>query len=298
MKIPGRLIGQTIEEKLKVEVSELTKRGRTPRLVDILIGESSEQLSFCSMKEKVAHRLGIEFNLVVIKSIPSFESLAKMLKDYARDPANTGIIIQQPLPTHLQTDSIYNFLPPIKEIEGHKAKSLFYPPIGLGILTALKFAYGNQEISTDLLIDINTDKDALRKMLKHKKIVLIGRGPTGGALIGKTLSMLKINYLNINSKTDNPEQFYKNADIIIAAVGRKVITPEIINPGVGLLTVGLRREGDRLRGDYDEDEIKDIASYYSPTPGGVGPLDVLYLYKNLIESTRAQLDGIELTVKK
>ena len=133
------------------------------------------------------------------------------------------------------------------------------------------------------------DCSLFKSLLKHKKIVLIGRGITGGLPIGKTLSHFKINYLNTNSQTHEPDQYYKEADIIVSATGKKTINPENIKPGVVLITAGLRRIDGKLKGDYNEDEIKSIASAYTPTPGGIGPLDVLYLYKNLIDATRMQL---------
>jgi methylenetetrahydrofolate dehydrogenase (NADP+) / methenyltetrahydrofolate cyclohydrolase len=120
---------------------------------------------------------------------------------------------------------------------------------------------------------------------------LVGRGLTGGLPIGKALSFLNIPFLNTNSQTTDPHEYYKDADIIISAVGKKIIKKEMLKPNVILLNVGLRKELDEsLKGDYEEKEISDIASFYSTTPGGIGPIDVLYLYKNLIDAAKLQLN--------
>lgn len=288
MVIPGRSIARIIELRLKKEVQALKKKGKQPYLATILVGDSAEQLSFVKIKEKTAKKLGIKFELLHIKKIPSFEVFANLLKQYSHNPKITGILIQLPLPSILQTDSIYNFIPLEKEIEGHKAKTTFFPPIGLAVLTIIKYVYGNGKVSDDLLVNMEKDRNFIKNVLKHKKIVVIGRGMTGGQPIGKTLGELKINYLCINSKTYSPEEYYHDADIIITATGKKVLKPENVKPGVILINAGLRKEKDKLVGDFDEKEMEKLASFYTPTPGGIGPIDVLYLFNNVIQAAKMQ----------
>lgn len=286
MKIDGKRIAFVIEKEIKRELKKLKKKKL--RLATFLISNSSEQLSFVKIKAKVAKNLGIKFELIHYKIIPSFEKLAKKIKDISENQATTGIIIQQPLPTQLSTESIYNYVSLEKEIEGHKHKSQFLPPIGLSVLTILKYIFGTGKIDKNLIVDIKGDRIFFKRILKNKKIVLVGRGITGGRPIGKTLTEAKISYIGINSQTPNPENYYKEADIIISAAGKKIITAEVIKPGVILINVGLRKEFGRLKGDYDEKEIKDIVSFYTPTPGGIGPIDIVYLYKNLVEAVKLQ----------
>jgi methylenetetrahydrofolate dehydrogenase (NADP+)/methenyltetrahydrofolate cyclohydrolase len=153
-------------------------------------------------------------------------------------------------------------------------------------MTVLKYIYADG--NDNLLVDFNREKALFKRITRNLKVVLIGRGITGGRPIGKTLTAAGINYININSSTPNPNDYYKDADIIVTAVGKKVIHPEMLKEGVVLINVGLRREGGKLKGDYDEREIKNIASHYTPTPGGTGPIDVLYLFENLIEAAKLQ----------
>lgn len=288
MKIPCKQIARVIETYLKEEVQKLKKKGKYPHLVTILVGESAEQLSFVAIKEKTAKKLGIKFEFIHIRRTPSFESFAHLLKEKSHNPKVTGILIQQPLPSILQTDSVYNFIPLVKEIEGHKLKSPFHPPLGLAALTALKYVFGKGTIDKNICVNPEKDKAFFKNSLKHKRIVIAGRGLTGGQPIGKCFSYFKINYLSVNSQTYNPQDYYRDADIVVTTTGKKIITPDMLKPGVILVNVGLRKENGSLRGDYDEKEIEKIASHYTETPGGVGPIDVLYLYNNVMEAAKMQ----------
>jgi methylenetetrahydrofolate dehydrogenase (NADP+) / methenyltetrahydrofolate cyclohydrolase len=286
MKVPCEKIASFIKKDIAASVKLLKKDKIKPKLVTILIGDSKEQQSYVAIKEKVAKEVGIQFEFIHLKKEPPFLVFANLLKEKSHDPATTGVIIQQPLPSRLQTDTIYNFIPPVKEIEGHHPRSPHMPPLGLAVLTVLKYIYQKNAITNHLFIDRETDANFFKTALKHKKVVVVGRGQTGGAPIGKTLSHFKINYLSLNQQTFEPEQYYKEADVIITAAGKKVITPEVLKQNVILINVGMHKVGVKLRGDYFEEEIDRIASYYTQTPKGTGPLDVLYLYKNLIDAAR------------
>lgn len=293
MKIPCEEIAESFKKYLRKRVKALKKNGIKPKLVTFLIGESAEQLSFVSIKKKIAKLLGIEFEFIHLKETPDFMKFATLLKTTSNDPETTGIIIQQPLPSRLSTVTLYNFISSVKEIEDHQNNSIFFPPLGLAVLTALKYVYQQKKVSEGLIINPSTDSSFFKQVLKNKKIVLAGRGATGGLPIGKTLSYFKINYINVNSKTQDQDQYYAEADIIITAVGKKILKPQILKSGVVLINVGLRRENGKLKGDYDENEMKKIASYYTVTPKGIGPLDVLYLYKNLTDAVAIQ-NGLKI----
>jgi len=288
MVIEGKKIATRLEKALLKEVKVLGKKKKHLHLTVFLVGESADQTSFVRIKRQIAHSLGIEFEFVHLKNIPAFMDFIKSIKEKSCDKKVTGIIVQQPLPSHLQTDSIYDFISDKKEIEGHKHKSPFLPPIGLATLTIFKYVFGTQKINENLFVDFPKDGSFFKRTFKNKKVVLIGRGLTGGKPIGHALSLAKINYFSINSTTPNPEEYYRNADVIISAVGRKIITPEILKPGVILINVGLHHDNAKLKGDYEEKEIKNIASFYTPVVGGLGPIDVLYLYKNLVDAAKAQ----------
>lgn len=287
MKINGRKIADYIAKLLKKEIRTLKKK-KPLQLIAFLVGEEADQLSFVRTKSKLAKKLGIRFKLIHLKQAPSFEMFVQKVKAASLSPLTTGIIIQQPLPAQLATESVYDYIADVKEIEGHKRKSPFLPPLGLAVLTVMKYIFGSQKLEGDMLISGPLDRRFFKKVFRNKKVVLVGRGLTGGKPIGKTLSEAKINYISIYSKTPNAVSYYKDADVIICAVGKKILTPAMLKTGVVLINVGLRREAGKLKGDYEEKEIKNIASFYTPTPGGIGPLDVIYLYKNLIEAAKLQ----------
>lgn len=282
MVINGKKIAFVLEKEIKKSIKKLKKH--RPKLVVFLIGQSEDQLSFVKIKSKLAKKLGIKFELIHYRTVPLFEPFVRKLKTIADDNETTGVIIQQPLPSALATETIYQYIPKEKEIEGHHPKNLFLPPIGLAVLTVLKSIFLGGQINSKIIINPKKDLNFFHRKLKNKKIVIVGQGITGGLPIGKTFNYFKINYIGINSKTENKENYYQQADIIITAVGKKVIFPQNLKPGVILINVGLRKENGKLKGDYDDKEIKNIASFYTPTPGGIGPIDVAYLYKNLVDT--------------
>ncbi len=288
MKVPCVPITKALKKALIQRVVKLKKRKITPKLITFLVGNSPEQLSYVAIKQKVARNLGVKFELIHLKEVPPFEVFANLLKEKANEAQTTGVIIQQPLPSKLFTETLYNFVPREKELEGHHPKSPFLPPLGLAVLTVLKHALQPKTGFKNLFIDEKEDHSLFKNVIKHKKVVLIGRGLTGGQPIGKTLSYFHINYLNTNSQTDNPRQYYEEADVLITAAGQKVLTADMLKPGVILINVGLRKEGRKFKGDYDEAEVKSVASYFTETPNGIGPIDVIYLFKNLIDAAELQ----------
>lgn len=286
-RLDGKKIAQQIRGYLKKEVKRLKLK---PKLAVFSVRPDPEGLSFIKTKEKATCELGGKFELVQYRKPPRFEEFAQRLREIAENPATTGIVIQKPLPAALNTVTLFNYIPTVKEIEGHKYKTPYLPPIGLATLTALKYFYfpGSKINIDNLIVDFDRNQHFFKQLLKRKKIVVVGRGETGGKPIGEVLTKFKINFININSKTPQPENFFREADIIITAVGRKVIKPEVLKRGVVLINIGIHRKDDIWRGDYYEEEIDDIASFYTPTPGGVGPLDIAYLMYNLVTATKLQ----------
>ncbi len=295
MLIPCKDIAQIIETELQKQVVQTKHATSLPNitLVAYLLGESPEQLSFVTIKRRLAERLNINFDFTHYQNPPPLENFLKNLQEKMEQPQNTGVIIQLPLPADYAKEDVYETIPPHKEIEGHTPHSPFQFPLSLAVLTGIKYVFGyaqqNRKLDAEILVHFKQDIPFFFNVLKDKNIVIVGRGPTGGRPIAKSLGEIGVKYTVVTSETANPEVICKHADIIITATGKKIIEPHVLKKGVILLNVGLRKENGKLKGDYDEDHIKDIASYYTQTPGGLGPLDVLYLYKNLIDSTHSSL---------
>ena len=288
MLIPCKTIARILETSLASTVQSLKTENIHPKLVTILHGESPEQISFVTIKRRIAERLGIGFEFIHYPDIPPFETFLSELQLKVQASETTGVIIQHPLPQSYNKNTMYEAIPTKKEIEGHKNPSSYQFPLSLAVLTGIKYIYAyalsKRELDDQVIVDFEKDIPFFKQILAGKKIVISGRGGTGGKPIGECLSIMGIPFTTIHSQTSNPEELYAQADIIITATGKHIINSTMIKKDVILLNVGLRKEEGKLRGDYDEEEIKDTASFYTETPGGLGPLDVLYLYKNLLDA--------------
>lgn len=291
MIINGRYISKLILAHLRREIIKYSKQAKTkPRLVVFSVKAHEEDMAFIKAKQKAAKHIGASFEHILYKRAPRFQDFAQRLRMTAMDEKTNAIVIQKPLPPSLSTITLYDYIPTEKEIEGHKKKSPFIAPIGLTVLSCLKYIYdpGNKKKVKNLLVNLEQDLQLFKMLFKRKRVILIGRGETGGKPIGKTMSLAKINYININSKTPRPESFIKSADLVISAVGKEVIPADSVKRGSVLISVGIRKENNKWKGDYNENEIKAVSGHYTPTPGGVGPIDVAYLMHNLVEAWKIQ----------
>ena len=172
-----------------------------------------------------------------------------------------GIIIQRPFSPHINEDKIANSINPDKDVDGFHPDSKFSPPISEAVLKVLQFVKSTSEVG-------EADTSEVNAWLKNKKIAVIGRGVTAGNPVIKTLQKIEIEPEIITSQTQNKEEILKNSDILIGAVGKSdVIEAKNLKKGVILIGVGMFRGDDgKFHSDYDEEDIKDIASFYTPTP--------------------------------
>ncbi|MGB9707316.1 MAG: tetrahydrofolate dehydrogenase/cyclohydrolase catalytic domain-containing protein, partial [Microgenomates group bacterium] len=281
MELPTKKIADAFINFLKKK-----KRGKKNlTLAVVLIKPTAKQVYFVNLQKKLAKKIGLRLKVCHLSERIAFQKLIVYLKELSNNKQIKGVTIPFPLPARLMTESLFDYIPPEKEIEGHHRKSPFLPPIGLAILTILKYVFINQKINKKLFINLKVDAQIFKKAFHNKKVVLIGKGSTAGKMISQTLTKAKINFLNIHSKTPNPEKYYKEADVIISAVGKKVILPEYLRSNAVLINVGLNFENKKITGDYEIDEIKNLASYYTPITNGVDLLNTLYLFKNLVDSS-------------
>jgi methylenetetrahydrofolate dehydrogenase (NADP+) / methenyltetrahydrofolate cyclohydrolase len=264
MKIDGKQIASEILDDLKTQVSELKKKGITPTLAIILIGDDAASHSYIKQKKLKASEIGAEIKLFHFGSTSEVE-LLKLITDLNNDPSIHGIIVQRPLPDSFDRDKISQSIETQKDVDGFNTESEFDAPVALGVIEILN-SIGLKELSS-------------------KKIVVLGKGETAGRPIIKLLDKMEISFEVIDRKTTNPDELIKNADIIISAVGREnVIKPEILNSDQVLIGLGLFLKDGKLKGDYEEPEVEGKVKSYTPTLGGVGPVNVACLMKNLIQA--------------
>jgi methylenetetrahydrofolate dehydrogenase (NADP+) / methenyltetrahydrofolate cyclohydrolase len=276
MKIDGKQISQEILDNLIVRVGRLKKRNIFPKLAIIIVGNDPSSIAYINQKKIKAELIGAKTTITHFSLDVTTSEIIKAIQEFNNDEQIHGIVVQQPLPKHVDSKKIINSVDIKKDIDGFTSNSHFQVPISMAVLKILEIIYmHDQNIKTRFI-----------EWLKNKKIAVIGKGETGGKPIIQMFEKMKIFFSLIDSKTKNPESIIKNVDVIITAVGKKnIIKPQIIKKNVALIGIGISKgESAKFMGDYDQNEVKNIASFYTPTPGGIGPINVSMLLKNLISS--------------
>lgn len=277
MKIDGKALAEAILNDLTDKVSALKERGTVPTLAVILVGDNPESIAYIRQKQKATERIGARFIFEHLPTQTKLRELSARIQMYNDDPAVHGLIVQRPLPPNFgDATVILHAVAPPKDVDGFVPHSPFDVPIATAVLNILEKIFSEEKNTNDFL-----------QWLQAKTITIIGRGETAGKPVAMAFEKRQCATSVIHSQTENPKDVMKSADILISCVGRKrVVTPDAIKPGAILISVGLWRGNDnKLHGDYNEEEIKDIASYYTPTPGGVGPLNIASLMQNLVKAS-------------
>jgi methylenetetrahydrofolate dehydrogenase (NADP+) / methenyltetrahydrofolate cyclohydrolase len=294
MLMPCSVIQHLLKKDLKLRFAGIKKK---MKMVSVVIGKNPEQDSYVRIKTRIGAELGVEVEkLSLSDDITQADTVAKV-REISENPTVSGIIVQQPVPSHINLQSIYDNISSKKEIEGHHHPSEYTFPLVQACMIGLWWSY---RFSLDNNIDKNNMDDlpnlpfaydeGLGNWLKKLKIAIAGRGITTGKQIAKYFDMYQIPYTQTDSQTpySETERIYRNSDIIITGVGREIIfSKDLRTDHTILLNFGLRNKNDNnssLAGDYNEDEIKNIAKIYTQTPGGLGPIDVICLFANLLKS--------------
>lgn len=274
MIINGKKLSEKVIEKINKDLKVLSKKGIIPKIVIITLGPETSWKSYVGQKIKLAERLNVIAKHISLSDTKE-ETLLTLLKELNNDKNIHGIIVQRPLPPNISRTKIIETINPEKDVDGFKPNSKFTSPIWLAI--------------SDMLHNVKKSKIDFYKWLMQKNIVIVGKGETGGKPIIDFLRKHGLNPIVIDSKTGNANGLLKKADIIISATGKSgIIKKNNIKNRVVLIGIGMHRQESGLEGDYNEEEIEKIASYYSTTPGGVGPLNMAYLFNNLIRAVKIQ----------
>ncbi len=279
MKIDGKAIAEKILQDLARQVTELKEKGITPTLGVILVGDDPASLSYIKQKQKTAEAIGAKVIVNQIATTTTTEELKKIIDILNADPTIHGIIVQRPLPKESSVHrDVLNEISPKKDVDGFVPNSPYGVPVAKAVLTILREVFA-QELK-------NVQAQTFEDWLKNQCVAVIGRGETAGKPIADALGEHGCTLSVVHSKTEHPEQIIKTLNIVVSCVGKeRVVTKEMIAPGTILISVGIWRDTfGKLHGDYEEEEIQDVASYYTPTPGGVGPVNVACLMQNLIKA--------------
>ncbi len=276
MIIDGREIAKQILERLKLRVEKIKEKGITPKLAVILMGDEKSSVTYVRQKELKAKEIGAKTQIFRFGQNVGEAKIKQLVKKLDADKSIHGVILQRPAPKSIDAEKLEELISPQKEVDGFGKHPIYPVPVAQAVFLLLKKTYESL-----------SENAPFQQWVKLKNTVILGKGETAGQPIINHLIKLGVEPLIIDSKTQDKDSLLKKADIIISAVGKTIINSANIKKGAILIGVGMHTENGKLCGDYDEENIKGIASFYTPTPGGVGPVNVAMLLQNLVDAAEA-----------
>ena len=266
----GNPVARQLDEISFKVFRDAKSNNKTPHLTAITVGDNSASLLYVSRKKEKAKQLGVEFNWLKLDENTTQENLNELIQEQSK--TTDGLIVQLPLPNHLNSEDVINCIPPDVDVDGltsYNLGSLFsneyklIPATSLAVLELLNF----YQIKTE-----------------DKAIVIAGRSRLVSSPLAKILSSksYNANVTVIHSKTSNQKQFITQADIFISAVGSaKLYDFSYFKKGATIIDIGISSVDGKNYGDIDTQNLSEVVSYRSPFPGGVGPITVSALFFNL-----------------
>lgn len=270
--INGKEVSFTIKEEIKEEINRLkTEKKTVPGLAVILVGDDQASQIYVRNKKKACEYVGIKSFQYNLHRDTSQEKLIQLVQDLNKNPGVNGILVQLPLPEHINKRVIIETIFPSKDVDG-------FHPQNIGSLVS----------NTCSLVSCTPS--GIIELLNRYKIriegtnaAIVGRSDIVGKPVAFLLLHRNATVTICHSKTKNIAEVTKKADIVIAAVGKaKFITANMVKHGAVVIDVGINRENNRLVGDVDFNEVAEKASFITPVPGGVGPMTIAMLLKNTL----------------
>lgn len=280
--IDGKSIAQSIREEIKIKTEALKTKGITPCLAVILVGSNPASVSYVTGKQKALAEVGMNDRSVRLPESTTEQELISLIQELNADKSVHGILVQLPLPQHIDEEKIILAIDPAKDVDGFHpvnvgnlviGKKTFLPCTPHGIIVLLK------------RMNIETD---------GKSAVVIGRSNIVGKPTALLLARKDLNatVTICHSGTKNIADITRRADILIAAAGRaNIVTADMVKEGAAVIDVGVNRihdaskkSGFRLAGDVDFENVKEKAAFITPVPGGVGPMTIAMLMANTLEA--------------
>ena len=274
--LSGKLVSARVKEELKIEVEKLTKAGTKPGLAVVIVGDDSASKVYVANKEKACAELNMYSEKYALPAETTNEELLELINKLNADDNIHGILVQLPLPKHLDDKTIINHILPEKDVDA-------FHPTNVGKIMIGDFDFvpctpaGVMELIKESGVSV-----------EGKECVVIGRSN----IVGKPMSMLLLHQNGTvticHSRTKSLEEVTKRADILVAAVGiPKFVKANMVKPGAVVIDVGMDRdENGKLCGDVDFDEVEPIAGAITPVPGGVGPMTISMLMRNTLTAAK------------
>ena len=283
--IDGKAVSAKVLEELKAEVEELKKENIVPGLAVVLVGEDPASQVYVGSKVKTCGELGMYSRKIVLPEETSEAELLQVVADLNADEAVHGILVQSPLPNHMDEANVVLAIDPAKDVDGfhpeNVAKLTLEDPSGFVACTPA----GCMRLLAEYGIETS-----------GKEVVVVGRS----MIVGKPMALLLVargadaTVTIAHSRTKDLAEVCRRADILVAAVGRpEMITKEFVKPGAVVIDVGVNRVDDaskkrgyRLTGDVAYEEVAEVCEAITPVPGGVGPMTIAMLMRNTITAAR------------
>lgn len=276
--IDGKRISAEVKEGVAKEVALLKEQGITVGLAVVIVGNNPASRVYVNSKKKACEALGIISEEYALPEETTEEELIKLVKELNNKKSINGILVQLPLPKHINEKTIIETIDPIKDVDAFHANN-----VGKIMIGDYDFLPCTPAGCMDLIHSTGVD-------VMSKNCVVVGRSN----IVGKPMAMLLLHESGTvticHSKTTNLKEICKNADILVAAVGKaNIITADMIKEGAVVIDVGMNRNADgKLCGDVDFENAKEIAGYITPVPGGVGPMTIATLMKNTLMAAKLQ----------
>src|SRR5690554_413872 len=274
MLLNGRKTADTLNDLLKLKVDKLNKK---PRLEIILVGNNPASQSYVKGKLKTASKMGMNVNITNLPENALQEDVESVIQDFNLNGDVHGILLQLPLPKQLDSDQLIGLIDYKKDVDG-------FHTMNQGLLFQNK--PGIRPATPQGIIML---LDHYNIPLEGLHAVIIGRSQIVGAPIAKMLLDKNATVTITHSKTKNLAALTKQADILVAAIGKpKFVTKDMVKPGAVVIDVGINRIDGKLVGDVDFDEVNSVAGYITPVPKGVGPMTICALAHNLYKLYKEQ----------
>lgn len=272
--IDGKALSLSLKEKMKVEVAEIREKyGRVPCLAVIIVGDNPASRSYVRGKIKACEFTGMDSRLIELPEDVKESALLDVIAKLNADKDVDGILVQLPLPKHIDEDRVIDAIALEKDVDG------FHPG------NVAKLWLGRPCIVPCTPKGIIAMIESTGIEISGKKAVVVGRSNIVGKPVAKLLLDRNATVTIAHSRTANLPEVCREADILVAAVGRpKMITADMIKPGAVVIDVGINRTDDgKLVGDVDFEAASEVAEHITPVPGGVGPMTITMLMANTIE---------------
>lgn len=274
--IDGKELAKKIRKELKKEVIELKEKGINPKLAVIMVGDDAGSQVYVRNKSKACEKVGIEFEEFLFEADIEEKVLLDTIEKLNKDDSVHGILVQCPIPKHLNTNKVLRTISPNKDVDG-------FHPVNVGNLSLGEDAF------------VSCTPYGIVKMIEEynietegKNAVILGRSNIVGKPMIQCMLEKNATVTVCHSRTKNIEQITKNADILIAAIGKpKFVKEDMVKDGAVVIDVGINRlEDGSIVGDVDFENVSKKASYITPVPGGVGPMTIAMLLSNVVKSAK------------